>query len=126
MSYDKGHKRLAERWGVNPRTVWVWSRSPKRAIRFRYEAAISGALGVYGNPKPPTDNDPSNLVTIERAAVEAAGYSKEVLWDWYNNRAQKATREQLANRVHDLTEHYLRATKGKRGTVKPKYKDTKK
>ena len=120
---DKHQTRTASRWGVSRQTLHLWYNSPKRTLRFRYEAALNGALGIYGNPTPPSEADPLNLVAIERAAVQAAGYSVGVLWDWFNNRGQKATQQQLANRVHDITQHYLRTTRTDRrkAIIKPKY-----
>ncbi|HFQ5347204.1 TPA: hypothetical protein ACGUPP_004317 [Vibrio vulnificus] len=111
--------RMVERWGVANRTPYYWQRSAKRALRWRYEAMLNGSLGVYGQPTPPNASiDPVNLADIERAAMRCAGYEKSALSQWLRMR-HKATTAQIANRLHDITQHYLNVKPYRRDLTLP-------
>ncbi len=97
---------IASRWGVALSSTYRWQSSPKRRLVWRYEAALNGALGCYGTPRPPGNEDPKNLTQITRTALTLAGYSYKQLDNWTLERGS-ATTEQLTGRMHDIVAHYL-------------------
>ncbi|HCH0295942.1 TPA: hypothetical protein NJ746_004558 [Vibrio parahaemolyticus] len=97
---------ISKRWGVSPRSSHNWQASVKRRLVWRYEAALNGALGCYGTPRPPGNEDPKNLTQITRTALTCAGYSYYQVNNWQHGRGS-ATPQQLSARMHDLVCHYL-------------------